>query len=321
MPFEKNSLWLELIYKPILKELVKLEQELAGTCAIPDFQPFPRGGKRLRPALVLLSSCFGKGTDDKIIRLAAAVEILHLATLVHDDIIDQSQSRRGESTINKVFGERIALLAGDYLYAAFLEKSAGLGQTALQGLSVVLKDMIQAEFAQQKDLFNCAVDEKSYLGRTVKKSGSFLACCCKLGALLSGAPVKTVLALEKFGLHAGISFQIMDDLLDFKGYSKELGKPVGQDIRQGILTLPVIHVLANSLSGAALRLLIEKRQLDPDNIEYIVKSMLEAGSFSYTAVVAGQYARLAGHALAALPGGAARDSLNALLKFIETRKI
>ncbi|WP_192902897.1 polyprenyl synthetase family protein [Pelotomaculum propionicicum] len=313
-------MWLDLTYKPIRKELADLEKEIAGVCEIPDLRPFPKGGKRLRPALVLLSSCFGKGPCGKVTRLAAAVETLHQATLLHDDIIDQAQSRRGEDTFNKVFGESTALLVGDYLYATFLERSSGLGQTALQNLAAVLKDMIQAEFAQQKDLFNCAIDEKSYLRRTLKKSGSFLACCCKLGALLAGAPAKTVFALEKFGLHAGISFQITDDLLDFKGNSNTLGKPVGQDITQGLLTLPVIHVLANSPANSTIRGLIEKRDLHPASIEYIVDAMRDAGSLSYTAVVAERYTCLAGRVLATLPGGAARDSLNALLEFIKTRE-
>ncbi|MFA4886123.1 MAG: polyprenyl synthetase family protein, partial [Desulfotomaculaceae bacterium] len=278
------------------------------------------GGKRLRPALVFLSSRFGDGPCAKVARLATAVETLHLATLVHDDIIDHAKSRRGVNTINTARGENTAILTGDYLYAIFLERSAGLGEIALHSLSGALKDMVQAEFAQQKDLFNCAVDLKSYLRRTFKKSGSFLACCCKLGAFLAGAPMKTVLALEKFGFHAGISFQITDDLLDFKGRPDTLGKPVGQDIMQGLLTLPVIHVLANSPANVEIRDLIAKRDLHPDSIEFIAKAMREAGSLSYTAALASRYAYLAGRVLSALPAESARDSLCALLEFITTRE-
>lgn len=320
LPVKNNSISLEMIYRPIRKELVKLEKELAGVCNVPEIQPFPGGGKRLRPALVLLSSRFGDGPCAKVARLATAVETLHLATLVHDDIIDHAKSRRGEHTVNTARGENTAILAGDYLYAIFLERSAGLGEIALQSLSGALKDMVQAEFAQQKDLFNCAADQKSYLRRTFKKSGSFLACCCKLGALLAGAPMKTVLALEKFGFHAGISFQIIDDLLDFNGRPDTLGKPVGQDIMQGLLTLPVIHVLANSPASAEIRDLIAKRDLHPASIEFITKAMREAGSLSYTAALARRYAYLAGRVLSNLPAGSARDSLAVLLEFITTRE-
>lgn len=317
---KNNSISLEMIYSPIHNQLVKFEKELAGVCDVPEIQPFLVGGKRLRPALVFLSSLFGDSSRAKVARLATAVETLHLATLVHDDIIDHAKSRRGENTINTARGENTALLTGDYLYAIFLERSAGLGEIALQSLSGALKDMVQAELAQQKDLFNCAVDHKSYLKRTFKKSGSFLACCCKLGALLAGAPMKTVLALEKFGFHAGISFQITDDLLDFKGRPDTLGKPVGQDIAQGLLTLPVIHVLANSPASAEIRDLITKRDLYPASIEFITGAMREAGSLSYTAALARRYAYLAGRVLSALPANSARDSLAALLEFITTRE-
>lgn len=320
LPVKNKSMSLEMIYKPIGKELEKLEKELAGVCNVPEIQPFVGGGKRLRPALVLLSSLFGDGPCAKVTRLATAVETLHLATLVHDDIIDHAKSRRGENTINTVRGEPTALLTGDYLYAIFLERSSGLGELALQSLSGALKDMVQAEFSQQKDLFNCATDQKRYLQHTFKKSGSFLACCCKLGACLAGAPMKTVLALEKFGLHAGISFQITDDLLDFKGHPDTLGKPVGQDIMQGVLTLPVIHVLSNSPSRAEIRDFIAKRDLHPDSLEFITKAMMEAGSLSYTAALARRYAYLAGRILSAIPSNSARDSLAALLEYITTRE-
>lgn len=322
---DQNRIVLEEIYRPIHGELAAVENELNRILSVPeaagdDLHRIRAGGKRIRPALVLLSSLYGGGARPGVIRLAAAVEVLHLATLVHDDIIDCSESRRGEPTVNKLRGKNAAILTGDHLYALFLEESAGLGEYVLSSLAGALKDMIQAEIAQQQGLFNCDTGEKDYLKRVSLKAGSFLSCCCKLGARVAGASEDITRSLERFGWFSGICFQIKDDLLDFQGEAANLGKPVAQDLRQGVLTLPVIHALRFSPGKKEMRSLIERKELSAPALESIIGEMLEAGSLAYAERMAKRYAWLAGRVLSTLPRNAARDSFSAILEFIILRE-
>lgn len=316
---DKNNIRLETLYNPVQKELRDVDNILERICRISELKPLLKGGKRLRPALVLLSSLFGRGPCPDAIRLAAAVEILHLASLVHDDIIDYSDYRRGGPTINKLWGEKSAVLAGDYLFFLFLELSAALGESVLSSLSGVLKDMVKAEFDQQRDVFNFEIYENTYLKRTSQKAGSFLSCCCKLGALLAGAPPKTIFSLEKFGLFLGISFQITDDLLDYQGKPDQTGKQGSNDINRGVITLPLIHALKNSPNKNTLRELIRRRELTLSSQEYIINDMRENGSLEYAAETAKRYAMLAERALSSLPESPARDSLYYLSEFVTKR--
>jgi heptaprenyl diphosphate synthase len=315
----KDNTILESFFRPVCKELKDIGNTLERICRLSELKPLLKGGKRLRPAMVLLSSLFGSGPCPKVTRLAAAVEILHLATLVHDDIIDCSLKRRGRPTINKLLGDKSAILAGDYLFFLFLEQSASLGEYVISSLSGVLKDMINAEYDQQRQLFNYDIFENTYIKRTSQKAGSFLSCCCKLGALLSGAQPEIINSLDRFGLFLGISFQITDDLLDFQGKPDTIGKPVSNDIAQGVFTLPLIHALKNSPHKNTLRDLIKKRELLPSSLEYIANDIRETGSLDYAAGMAKRYSLLAERALSSLPANPARDSLFSLVEFVTKR--
>ncbi|MDD4334295.1 MAG: polyprenyl synthetase family protein [Desulfotomaculaceae bacterium] len=301
------------------KEINDVEDILERVCRLPELKHLLKGGKKMRPALVLLSSLYGRGPCPDITRLAVAVEILHLASLVHDDIIDFSLNRRGKPTVNQLFGDKSAVLAGDYLYFLFLEQAAELGEYVLKSLSGTLKDMIRAEFDQQRGLFKYEVYEKIYLKRSAQKAGTFLSCCCKLGAMLAGAPPKAICSLDKFGLFLGISFQIKDDLLDFQGNPAATGKPVSNDINRGIFTLPLIHALKNSPNKNILRNLISRGELPLSALEYIINDMRETGSLDYAAAMAKRYALLADRALSLLPANPARDSLYSLTEFVTKR--
>ncbi|MDD2553503.1 MAG: polyprenyl synthetase family protein [Desulfotomaculaceae bacterium] len=301
------------------KEINDVEEILERVCRLPELKPLLKGGKRLRPALVLLSSLFGRGPCPDVTRLAVAVEILHLSSLVHDDIIDCSLNRRGKPTINQLFGDQSAVLVGDYLYFLFLEQAAELGEYVLTSLSGALKDMIRAEFDQQRELFNYEVYEKKYFKRSAQKAGTFLSCCCKLGAMLAGAPPKALCSLEKFGLFLGISFQIKDDLLDYQGNPAATGKPVSNDINRGVFTLPLIHALKNSPNKNILRGLIGSSKLPLSTLEYIINDMRETGSLDYAAGMAKRYALLAERALSSLPANPARDSFYSLVEFVTKR--
>ncbi|HOV79597.1 MAG TPA: polyprenyl synthetase family protein [Bacillota bacterium] len=319
----KNGGLLAEVYRPILGPLTEVENKLAELWPEDKlFEELPRlnfGGKRIRPAMVLLSSLSGKGPCPEVLKLAISVEILHLATLVHDDIIDNSETRHGAPTLNKLLGGKTAVLIGDYLYALFLEHAAGLGRYSLSRLSRVLKDMIRAEIEQQTTLFNCKINEKDYLRRISLKTGRFFSCCCKLGARAAGAGENFMRYLELFGWLLGISFQIKDDLLDFTGDTASLGKPVAQDLRQGVLTLPVIHTLRHSPLKKEITGLIEKKELSEKTVTFIISEIIKSDSLAYTEKTAAEYARLAGRLLAGLPQNDGRESLSALLDFVLTR--
>jgi heptaprenyl diphosphate synthase len=317
---------LDAIYQPISSELGQVEEEITSTCSTMEpagngFHLLQAGGKRIRPALVLLSSLYGSGPIPEVIQLAAAVEILHLATLVHDDLIDYAESRRGVPTINRTWGGNAAVLAGDYLYALFLEHTAGFEKPTMSSLAVSLQNMVKAEVLQLQLLYNCDIREKDYVARTYLKAGSFLSCCSKLGAEIAGAPEKVRLTLERYGWFMGIAFQIKDDILDFQGNENNLGKPVAQDLKQGLLTLPVIHALKNSPERHEIRTLIEKKELSTTSLQFIIKKLENCGSLSYSARMAERYANLAGRALVTLQDNAARNSLEALLDFVLTREL
>jgi heptaprenyl diphosphate synthase len=314
------------IYQPIRSELSRVEEELTSVCSAigpagTGYHLLQAGGKRIRPALVLLSSLYGSTPTPEVIRLAAAVEILHLATLVHDDLLDCSDSRRGAPTVNRLFGNNAAVLAGDYLYALFLEHTAGFDKAILSSLAVSLRNMVTAEILQLQQLYNCDIGEKDYVVRTYLKSGSFLSCCSRLGAGLAGATEKVQRALERYGWFMGISFQLMDDILDFQGDENNLGKPVAQDLKQGVLTLPVIYALRNSPERYRIRTLIENKELTPAALQFIIKELENCGALSYSTRILNRYARLAGRALATLPDNAARNSLESLLDFVISREL
>ncbi|HBC92275.1 MAG TPA: hypothetical protein DCZ10_05050 [Pelotomaculum sp.] len=317
---------LESIYLPIKSELSQVEEEIAGACSAmgpagSGSHLLRAGGKRIRPALVLLSSLYGNDPVPTVIKLAVSVEILHLATLVHDDLIDYADSRRGAPTVNKIWGGNAAILAGDCLYALFLEHAAGFGKPILSSIAVSLRDMVKAEMLQLQFLYDCDLSERDYVARTYLKAGSFLSCCSRVGAELAGVPEKVRRALARYGCFMGIAFQIKDDILDFLGDETSLGKPLTQDLRQGVLTLPVIHALKSSPARHQIRTLIEKRELSAAAIQFIIRELEHCGSLSYAAGILKHYARLAGRALATLPDNQARNSLEALLDFVVTREL
>lgn len=310
--------------KPVLGLLSELEGNLskifsAELSLCSGLQLPHTGGKRIRPALVLLSSLFGRGPCPRVKNLAAAVEILHLATLIHDDILDNSETRHGRPTVNKLLGEKAAILSGDYIYAVFLEQTANLGGPVLAVLSGALKGMVQAEVAQQLSLFSPCLSEKDYLKRTSLKTGCFFSCCCKLGGQVAGAEENTIQILERFGRLLGIAFQIKDDLLDFTGEAVSMGKPVAQDLRQGIITLPVIHVLKCSPEKNKIRGLIEKKELSDDAVDLIIREMVSTGSLSFAEKMVERYARIASRMICALPENEVQGSFSQMVNYIMTR--
>jgi len=280
------------------------------------------GGKRLRPGLVLLSAKACDCLGDEAIALATASELIHTASLVHDDLLDGSVLRRGRPTVNARWGEAISLLTGEYLWlnaASTLirrrdtETPAVLADTAMR----MFRGEAQ-EFLRRGDL---SVSEEEYLQIIENKSASFLSACCEVGASLDGTSSEVSAALREYGLHLGLAFQVIDDILDFTADETRLGKPVGGDVRAGTVTLPVIHFLRQADKKDKKHFLQALRlggRKEPD-WEVVLNLLRTYGSLMYCSKIAEMYATRARAQLSLLKESEAKTSLSALCDFVVER--
>ncbi len=239
------------IYCSVQEDLARVEDSLKAVSAVGFDRlaellgySLERSGKRIRPALTLLCGRFYTYDLDRLLPMAVSVELMHTATLVHDDAVDKSAVRRGRPTVNKVWGEDKAVLLGDYLFARAGEFCADTGNLRVIKLfSQTLGIISSGEIKQSFDAFNLEQTREDYLQRISSKTASLFSLATKSGAVLSRAPEMVVEALAEYGHNLGIAFQIVDDILDFVGTEEELGKPVGSDLAQGTLTLPAMLLL------------------------------------------------------------------------------
>lgn len=242
---------LNSIYLPVKKELqeveTKIKGELLGTKnkflleLIAHLLKSP--GKKLRPALILLSLKANGRWTPKAIPVAAAIEIIHTATLVHDDVLDEADLRRGQATINAGWGKEMALLLGDYLYFKAFSLLSRVNQEEIsEVVSTTAQRICEGEITQNCRKFDVTLKEKEYVEIITSKTASFMAACCKIGSILAQAPSSIREALIDYGFNFGIAFQILDDCLDILSSSEKTGKTLGRDIQQGKLTLPLIYL-------------------------------------------------------------------------------
>lgn len=229
-------------------EIKKIEKQLEQSIKSNDsvleaasYHLFSSGGKRVRPAFVILSSQFGKSMNDDVYRVAVALELIHMATLVHDDVIDKSDKRRGRLTIAKKWDQHTAILTGNFLLARGLEHISNIEANHVHSvISSAIVEVCRGELYQFQDQFNSAQTITNYLRRINRKTALLIQLSTEVGAITSGADAKTVHNLKMIGHYIGMSFQIVDDILDFTSTEKKLGKPVGSDLMNGHLTLPVL---------------------------------------------------------------------------------
>jgi heptaprenyl diphosphate synthase len=275
------------------------------------------GGKRLRPALALLAAEAGPGGATTALPFAAACEILHNATLIHDDVIDGAALRRGKPTVAARWGNRVALLAGDYLFARALTLVAQLGRPEVSvRLGRTVEHICQAEIEQIARAYDLSYSEPEYLELVRRKSALLIAECCRSGALLGGAAENVVEAMFAYGQALGTAFQIADDILDVVAADASLGKPTGQDIQLGLLTLPVLRALE---SQPALRPLISRRMEMAGDVSQVLDLVRAGDGVAYARARAEHYILAAQQALAILPSGEPRDSLVQVARFAVRR--
>jgi heptaprenyl diphosphate synthase len=202
------------------------------------------GGKRIRPVFVLLGAKFGSYDLELIKHVAVPLELIHMASLVHDDVIDDASTRRGQLTVRSKWDNRIAMYTGDYIFAKALTVITKLPNPIIhQIMSKAIMEMSIGEMEQIRFFYNAEQTVRNYLLRIKRKTAMLIAISCQLGGIASGAPEDAAKKLYDFGYNVGMAFQVRDDLLDLCGTEKEIGKPPGSDIRQGNLTIPVIYAL------------------------------------------------------------------------------
>lgn len=279
------------------------------------------GGKRIRPALVLLTSKFPGSDLQRAIPVAVAAELIHTATLVHDDVVDKASVRRGLPTVNAKWSNQISVLTGDYLFAKAFSLLGATGSTRIvQIMANVVFEMSRGELAQIASYFQVDQTEEQYYERIAQKTGYLIADCCRMGGIVGGAEEAQVQALYNYGMGVGLSFQIADDLLDFHGSAAKVGKPVCGDLKTGILTLPVIHALKHSPRAAELRAIIETREISDSDIEHVKEILDAAGSFTYAREKADFHLASAVAELERIPELATRSGLQVLADFVINRQ-
>ncbi|UCG47471.1 MAG: polyprenyl synthetase family protein [Phycisphaerales bacterium] len=315
------------VFRPVehhldeVRELIA--QQLNATATDGDIQGLLehvsfQSGKMIRPGLLLLASaCCGKITD-KHIRVAAIVEMIHNATLLHDDVIDEGQKRRGRPTINSLRGNELAVLVGDFLLSRVFRMCSELEPQAAKVIAEATIRVCEGELRQVVQRRNWRLSEPEYIDIITDKSAALFSSCCRLGALLSQADKLQVRLLAEFGLNAGIAFQITDDLLDIVGDEGETGKTLGSDADKNKPTLATIHLLRNA--GAEQREIIEGWLADPVNSRARLLDMLDShGSLEYSRRRAREYAAGAIESLSRLAESDARDALVETAHFILRR--
>lgn len=279
------------------------------------------GGKRLRPALYILCAKSGRPDPAGLVPVAAAVELIHMATLVHDDVIDDATTRRGMATANARWGNLVTVLAGDYLFAkAFSLIATHGGNEALKILTGTICAICEGEISQAQDTFNPAQTEEEYLARIGKKTADFIAASCELGALTAGLPPRDVQALREYGYAIGMAFQITDDLLDVTASSEQIGKPAGNDLRQGVLTLPVIYALRHSNRREELRGIIAAREMADEDVRRGLAVVHTTDAVEYCYRQANDYLAAARCTLPASLPAEVGKSLRDIADFVGLRK-
>ncbi len=294
---------------------VPLIQEMGGYIA-------GAGGKRLRPILLLLAARLAGYRGPRAVRLACGVELLHTATLIHDDVVDQAPLRRGQPSANARWGDDASVLVGDHLYSkSFALLVRDDDRAVMETLARATVSMTEAEVYQLQLKRSGLTSEPDYVRIITQKTASFMSACCRIGALLGGVPAPQLEALTRYGLDIGIAFQMSDDSLDFVADERRLGKAIAADLREGKRTLPLIAMLGRVGEPEAerVRAMLRRRALEPAEIEEIRRLVLEHDGVEYALERAHGYARDAKRDLEVFVPSEERELLTLVADFVVDR--
>lgn len=279
-------------------------------------------GKRLRTALTLLSGKLSDYLFEKLLLVSVAFEMVHLATLIHDDIIDHADTRRGLPTINARWGEGVAILLGDYFFARTAGIIADLNDTRVIRLfSETVATVCEGTILETLSAGKLDLSVDAYLERISRKTACLMAACCKGGAIVSNATQEQADALYNFGLNLGIAFQIVDDVLDYISSEAAIGKPAGNDLRQGLITLPLIHALQAQNNGHSeeVRDILVSKESNNDRVDAIVHWVAQGPGIHAALDEAERFAQQARNTLKLFTPSANRDILEELTHFVLAR--
>jgi len=317
------------LFDLVRDDLAKVEQELALQ-SVSAVEPVAEissyllggGGKRLRPALLLLAAGYSNYQGTAAVRLGAVVELIHSATLIHDDIIDGAQLRRGRPSSNARWGNHMSVLAGDWLYMqAFQMALAERNFRVLDLLIELTQNMVEGELLQLTSIGRIDMTEQEAIELSVRKTACLFSGCARLGAVLGRQDDATEFALAEYGRYAGLAFQLVDDLLDFTASPSQLGKPVLSDLKEGKVTLPLIYALASD--GTAGRKLVAKVLEEKDFIsvkpEQITRLVHETGALDRARSLAREFADRAKSSLNGSGSGEYNRALQTVPDFILAR--
>ncbi len=313
--------------RKLLSELIEVKTIMKNTIGHPDsfvrdpiFQMIEAGGKMLRPSLLILSSKFGKFDSERVLPIAAAVELLHTATLIHDDIVDNSQLRRGVETIQSKFGKDAAVYSGDYMIArSFMLINEQYDKNMIQNLSKKISQICAGELKQYRFRYNPNISIYEYIKIVSAKTAALFSLSMYMGAYLGGLDEKKIRLFGLTGLRIGIAYQIIDDCLDYSGTDATILKSSHNDLKQGFYTLPLICALKNDKSDS-LKSLLETSNFNDEDICKIYNLVIEKKGIRDAKKMARRYTEKAYDALERLPKCESRNILSDILDSLLERQ-
>lgn len=314
---DKDLMAIEQALEDNLISYLDLVKEVAGHILF-------SGGKRFRPLLMVLSArvCGYRGNYDKT--FSVIFEYLHAATLLHDDLVDEATLRRGKPVANTVYGNATAVLVGDFLLARSLAIAAATNKIeVIKAIGAVTEDMSQGEIHQLSNKGRLDLSEGEYMEVIRRKTAALIEGACRTGALIADGNQEEEAALAAYGHHLGMAFQMADDVLDYVSATQELGKEIGADLREGKVTLPVIHALENASpeERARIEAIVKNKQFTANAFSDLVSALESLGGVAYTKKLAEDHVRQARNAIALFPASETVDLLNLLAEYALSRKL
>jgi heptaprenyl diphosphate synthase len=277
------------------------------------------GGKRFRAMLVLLAGYFGDPTDPRLVPGSVSIELVHLATLYHDDVIDEADARRGAPSANVRWDNTVAILTGDYLFARASEISTDLGTDVCRLLARTIAVLCDGQIREVDSSAKVEQEVSNYLEIIRRKTASLIATSCRLGGMLSDAGSEAVEVLDEFGDALGMAYQLSDDIMDITSSQMELGKEPGQDLREGVYTLPVLYALAHDEHRGELSRILSHGSPDGAMLDRALEIVRSGGSVDAARAAVTDEVRRATRLAERLPEGPARHALIQLAKFLAAR--
>lgn len=317
------------VFGPVQEDLLLVDETLDAIKRVEKYpmlskmleQVLAAGGKRIRPAIALLAGKFGDYDLNLHVPLAASIELLHTATLVHDDVIDASPSRRGRPTANELFNNSAAVMLGDYMFAHSAELIAQTDNTQVVRLFAhTIMAIAGGELHQDMSAYQYGQDTMSYFGRIEGKTASLFATSAEGGAMVARCTPQDTEALRTYGLNIGMAFQVVDDILDFAGDEDEMGKPIGSDLMQGTLTLPSLLLMERHPKDNPIKKAFRTKKPKPDLIAEAVYMVRNSDILNETYDVARDFRGRALAALRTLPDNVARSALEDIADYVLERR-